>query len=83
MFVIKLNILDLLASSKIFGAAIATVGVAGSGVGIGIIFGCFFIAVAKHPVIEKTIFPYVILGFALSESMALFSLMMAFLLLYS
>jgi len=83
--VVKLNLVlsDLLSSAKVIGAAIATVGVAGSGVGIGIIFGCFFIAVAKHPAIEKTIFPYVILGFALSESMALFSLMMAFLLLYS
>jgi len=70
-------------SAKILGAAIATIGVAGSGIGIGIIFGCFFLAVAKHPSIEKQIFPYVILGFALSESMALFSLMMAFLLLYS
>jgi F-type H+-transporting ATPase subunit c len=81
--IMRLEVVGLLASSKVIGAAIATVGVAGSGVGIGIIFGCFFMAVSKHPAIEKTIFPYVILGFALSESMALFSLMMAFLLLYS
>lgn len=80
---VKIEVTNLLTSAKVLGAAIATVGVAGSGVGIGIIFGCFFVAVAKHPAIEKTIFPYVILGFALSESMALFSLMMAFLLLYS
>lgn len=80
---IHVNLLSLLAGSKAIGAGIATVGVAGSGIGIGLIFGAFFLAVAKHPEIEKPIFPYVILGFALSESMALFSLMMAFLLLYS
>jgi F-type H+-transporting ATPase subunit c len=83
LLVVKLKVVEMLASAKILGAAIATVGVAGSGVGIGIIFGGFFIAVAKHPAVEKTLLPYVILGFALSESMALFSLMMAFLLLYS
>ena len=77
------HISDLLQSSKALSAALATIGVSGSGVGIGIVFGCFFLAVAKHPQIEKQIFPYVILGFALSESMALFALMMAFLLLYS
>jgi F-type H+-transporting ATPase subunit c len=80
---LKINFLDFLSAAKVLGAAFATIGVAGSGVGIGIVFGCFFLAVAKHPAVEKVIFPYVILGFALSESMALFALMMAFLLLYS
>ena len=73
----------ILTSSKTLAAGIATVGVSGSGVGIGIIFGAFFLAVAKHPILEKSLFPYVVLGFALTESMALFALMMAFLLLYS
>jgi F-type H+-transporting ATPase subunit c len=81
--VIKMVSLDMITCAKVLGAAIATVGVAGSGIGIGVIFGGFFIAVSKHPNIEKSILPYVILGFALSESMAIFSLMMAFLLLYS
>jgi len=79
---LKLHIVELVVAAKYIGAAIATVGVAGSGIGIGIVFGCFFMAVARHPIIEKQIFPYVILGFALSESMALFALMMAFLVLY-
>jgi len=80
---IKFISIDLVTCAKILGAAIATVGVAGSGIGIGVIFSGFFIAVAKHPGIEKQLMPFVILGFALSESMAIFSLMMAFLLLYS
>jgi len=83
LLLLKVHLSDLLGTAKVLGAAISTIGVAGSGVGIGIVFGCFFLAVAKHPLIEKVIFPYVILGFALSESMALFALMMSFLLLYS
>jgi len=76
-------IMDFLNGCKVLGAGLATIGVTGSGIGIGLVFGSFFLAVAKHPLIEKQIFVYVILGFALSESMALFALMMAFLLLYS
>jgi len=77
-----INIAELLGASKILSAGIATVGVAGSGAGIGIIFGAFLVAVSRHPELEQQLFPYVILGFALCESMAIFSLGMAFLLLY-
>nr|AGA14236.1 ATP synthase F0 subunit 9 [Rhizophagus irregularis] len=52
----------MLAAAKIIGAGLATIGLAGAGVGVGIV--------------------YAILGFALTEALALFALMMAFLLLY-
>jgi F-type H+-transporting ATPase subunit c len=52
-------------------------------VGIGVVFGSYVVAVAINPEVEKTMFPYTLLGFALAESIALFGLMMAFLLLFA
>jgi F-type H+-transporting ATPase subunit c len=72
----------LLKSAKIIGAGLATISLAGTGVGIGIVFGCFMVAVAVNPQIEQSLFAYAILGFALAEAIALFGLMMAFLILF-
>jgi F-type H+-transporting ATPase subunit c len=68
--------------AKCIGAGLATIGVAGAGVGIGVVFGCFLLAVGRNPESERMLFTYAFLGFALSEATALFSLMVAFLILY-
>lgn len=72
----------MLQSSKILGAGLATVGVLGAGVGIGVVFGCLIIGVARNPSLRDQLFSYAILGFAFSEATALFALMMSLLLLY-
>lgn len=72
----------LLQSSKVIGAGLATVGVAGAGVGIGVVFGCLVLAVSRNPSLRGQLFSYTILGFAFSEATALFALMMGLLLLY-
>ena len=70
--------------AKLIGAGCATIALAGAGAGIGIVFGSFISSVARNPSLTKTLFGYAILGFALTEAIALFALMMAFLiLLYS
>ena len=61
----------------------AAVGVAGSGAGIGSVFGSLIIGYARNPSFKQQLFSYAILGFALSEAMGLFCLMMAFLLLFA
>lgn len=71
-----------LACSRITAAGLATISLAGSGVGIGIVFGCLLLGIAYNPKAEETLFSYAILGFALTEAIALFGLMMAFLILY-
>merc|ERR1712013_181117 len=68
---------------KFIGAGAATVGVAGSGAGIGSVFGSLIIGYARNPSLKQQLFSYAILGFALSEAMGLFCLMMAFLLLFA
>merc|ERR1712113_1369781 len=71
---------DIESAAKFIGAGAATVGVAGSGAGIGTVFGSPIIGYARNPSLKQQLFSYAILGFALSEAMGLFCLMMAFLL---
>jgi len=74
---------DIDSAAKFIGAGAATVGVAGSGAGIGNVFGSLIIGYARNPSLKQQLFSYAILGFALSEAMGLFCLMMAFLLLFA
>ena len=68
--------------AKIIGTGIATTGLIGAGVGIGVVFGALILGVARNPSLKNQLFSYSILGFAFSEATALFALMMALLLLY-
>ena len=71
----------LLQSAKFLGAGLATIGLAGAGVGIGTVFGALVIGISRNPSLKDELFKMAILGFALTEAIALFSLMMAFLIL--
>jgi F-type H+-transporting ATPase subunit c len=73
----------VLQAAKIIGSGLATIGLSGAGVGIGLVFGSLIEATARNPSLRPQLFAYAILGFALSEATGLFCLMMAFLLLYS
>ena len=70
-------------AAKYIGAGAATIGVAGSGAGIGIVFGALITGYARNPSLKGQLFTYAIMGFALSEAVALFALMIAFLILFS
>ncbi|KAK7603091.1 hypothetical protein V9T40_003090 [Parthenolecanium corni] len=74
---------DIDSAAKFIGAGACTVGIAGSGAGIGSVFGSLIIGYARNPSLKGQLFSYAILGFALSEAMGLFCLMMAFLILYA
>merc|ERR1711980_61636 len=74
---------DIDTAAKFIGAGAATVGVAGSGAGIGTVFGSLIIGYARNPSLKSQLFSYAILGFALSEAMGLFCLMVAFLILFA
>lgn len=70
-------------AAKLIGAGAATIGVAGSGAGIGTVFGALITGYARNPSLKQQLFTYAILGFALSEAIALFALMIAFLILFT
>lgn len=73
---------NLLQSAKYIGAGLATISLAGSGAGIGTVFASMVTSYARNPSVEKKLFFYTVLGFALSEAIALFGLMVAFLILF-
>lgn len=77
-----IDIVLLTQGLKSIGAGAATIGVAGAGVGIGLVFGAFLYSFARNSDLEKKLFSYAILGFALAEAIALFALMMAFFILF-
>ena len=72
-----------LVAFKSCGAGLATIGLAGAGTGVGIVFGSFLIALSRNPSEINDLFKYAILGFALTEAVGLLALMMSFLILYS
>ena len=58
----------LLESAKNIGAGLATIGLAGVGTGIGIVFAGYIIGSARNPSMSKQLFTSAILGFALTEA---------------
>lgn len=75
--------IHMLQAAKYIGAGLATIGLAGAGVGIGLVFSSLMSATSRNPSMRPQLFQYAILGFALSEATGLFALMIAFLILYS
>lgn len=73
----------MVAGLKLVGAGLATFGLAGAGAGIGNIFGSLVIAVSRNPNEREELFRLAIFGFALTEAIALFALMITFLILFT
>lgn len=74
--------MDVLAA-KALGAGIAVIALAGVGIGIGNIFSSLVSSVARNPSARDQVFGLGILGFALTEAVALFALLIAFLILFT
>jgi F-type H+-transporting ATPase subunit c len=70
-------------SAKLIGAGLASSGLTGAGVGIGLVFASFIQGTSRNPALRATLFTSTILGFALCEAIGLFSIMLSFLILYS
>jgi len=68
---------------KSCGAGLATIGLVGAGMGVGLIFGSLIFSLSRNPSEETRLFKYAMLGFALTEAVGLLALMMAFLILFS
>ena len=72
----------LIQAAQKIGAGLATFGLMGAGIGIGIVFSSLITGVSQNPTLKAELFPIAIMGFALVEAIALFSLMFAFLILF-
>ncbi|GAX75887.1 hypothetical protein CEUSTIGMA_g3330.t1 [Chlamydomonas eustigma] len=81
--VVQSRAMSILAASKMVGAGCATIALAGVGAGLGVMFGSLINGAARNPNIAKQLVGYALLGFALTESIALFSLLVVFLILFA
>lgn len=70
-------------AAKLIGAGLTTIGIGGAAIGIGLIFTALINATSRNPNLRKELFNQAILGFALTEAMGLFALMMALMILYA
>ena len=82
--IIKSNAIaiGMVTGAKFIGCGLACIGAIGSGIGIGLVFGCFLISVAANENLKDYLLNYAIFGFALSEAMGLLSIMMGLLILF-
>jgi len=70
-------------AAKLIGAGLATIALAGAAVGVGLIFAALIQGTSRNPSLRKELFNTAILGFALTEALGLFALMMALIFLYA
>ena len=68
-------------AAAFIGMGLAATGFAGAGIGIGFIFGKMIEAVARQPEAEGRIAKYMWIGFALVEAIALYGLVIAFIIM--
>jgi F-type H+-transporting ATPase subunit c len=71
-----------LASAREIGAGLAVIALSGVGAGIGYIFAALVNSVARNPASRDQVFGLGILGFALTEAVALYALLISFLILF-
>ena len=70
-------------AAKYIGAGIACIGMGGAGVGVGTIFGHYLSAALRNPSAAQGQFANLIFGFAVTEALGIFSLLIALLLIFA
>ena len=69
-------------AARMIGAGLAVLPLFGVGLAVGRVFSTLIEAVGRNPSAKDQVYPIGILGFALTEAVALFALLIAFLILY-
>ncbi len=70
------------AMAKYIGAGLATMGVIGAGIGLGVLFGGYLQGDLRNPTAAASQQPMLFLGLALTEAMGIFALVLAFIILF-
>ena len=71
-----------LEAARMIGAGISVFALFGVGIGLGNIFSNWLTSISRNPDAKDKLFLVGILGFALTEAVALFALVIAFLILF-
>ena len=70
-------------AAKLIGAGIAAIGIGGAAIGVGNIFGQFLSGALRNPSAADGQFGRLIFGFAVTEALGIFALLIALLLLFA
>jgi len=68
---------------NLIAAGLCCVAMAGAGIGVGTIFGNYLQAAIRNPSAAQQQFGNLIFGFAVTEALGIFALLIAFLLLFT
>lgn len=69
-------------AAKYIGAGLAVIALFGVGIGVGNVFSSLINAVGRNPEARDSVFSIGLLGAALTEAIALFALLIAFLIIF-
>lgn len=70
-------------AAKYIGAGLACLGMGGAGIGVGLIFANYLSGALRNPSAADGQFARLIFGFAVTEALGIFSLLVALLLLFA
>ena len=70
-------------AAKLIGAGLAAIGMIGAGIGVGNIWASYITAISRNPASKNEIGASIWIGFAVTEAIALFALLVALMALFS
>ena len=68
---------------RYIGAGLAAIGMIGAGLGVGNVWASYFQAIARNPAAKDDIGASVYIGFAVTEAIALFALIIGLMVLFA
>jgi F-type H+-transporting ATPase subunit c len=74
---------DISEAGKFIGAGLAAIGMIGAGLGVGNVWSSYFQALARNPASKEDIGASVFIGFAVTEAIALFALIIGLIVLFT
>ncbi len=77
------NIVNALSFLKYVGAGLAAIGMIGAGIGVGNVWSSYITALARNPAAKDDIGASIWIGFAVTEAIALFALIVALMALFA
>jgi len=70
-------------AAKMIGAGLAAIGMIGAGIGVGNVWSSFIATVGRNPAAKAEIGANIWIGFAVTEAIALFALVVALIVLFA
>lgn len=70
-------------AAGLIGAGLAAIGMIGAGFGVGNVWSSYFQAIARNPAAKEEIGATIWIGFAVTEAIALFALVVALIALFA